>query len=251
MALRDEIKRERRAVAKNGTRRDKWDYFKDYYMLPTIGILAVIIFGIYCIYTTVTKPDTILSGSFVNTMNFKGKTRPVQELANDYIEYAKIDTKEQDVSFAANVTLTGERANDYQISQVFIAPAQAGALDFVVCPLEYIMDYAYGGMFVDLTTILTEEQLEVLKPYLLYIDMAVYEEKTHAFDNNINASDIPIPDCTKPEDMKEPVPMLINVAGFEKINSVYSEKMEVLTFGACMNAPNPKTISDFVDYIMK
>ena len=250
MAIRDEIRRERQAVAKNGTWKEKWNYFTDYYLLGTIAIIAVIGFGAYFIYSTVTKPDTILNGALVNTLNFEKKARSVSELADDFEEYAKINTEEQEVTFSGSLSLTGDTSTDYETSQAITFPAQAGAMDLVICPLEYILYYAYGGLFVDLNTVLTPEQMEALQPYFIYMDMAVFQEREDAFDNNIEPSEIPIPDPKNPDAMKEPIPVFLNITGCEKVTSTYCYEVTDLVCGICINAPNPKTISKFVDYIM-
>lgn len=250
MALRDEIRRERQAVAKNGTWKDKWNYFTDYYLVGTIAIIAVIAFGINFIYTTVTKPDVVLNGAIVNTLNFEKKARSVNELADDFEEYAKINTEEEEVTFSGNLSLTGDQTSDYQTSQAITVPAQAGVMDFVICPLENILDYAYGGLFVDLNTVLTPAQMEALQPYFIYIDKAVVKEREEAFDNDIEISEIPIPDSKKPDAMKEPVPIFLNISACEKVTNTYAYEVTDLVFGICMNAPNSETICKFVDYIM-
>lgn len=250
MAIRDDIRRERQAVAKNGTWKDKWDYFTDYYLLGTIAIIAVIGLGTYFIYSTVTKPDVVLNGAIVNTLNFDKKARSVEELATDFEKYAKINTEEQEVTFSGNLSLTGDTSTDHETSQAITFPAQAGVMDFVICPLENILDYAYGGLFVDLNTVLTPEQMEDLQPYFIYMDMAVFQEREDAFDNNIDVSEIPIPDPKNPDAMKEPVPIFLNITACEKVTNTYDYEVTDLVFGICMNAPNPETISKFIDYIM-
>lgn len=250
MAIRDEIRKVRQAVAKNGTRKDKWDYFTDYYLWGTIAIIAVIAFVASAIYSIVTKPDVVLNGAIMNTLNFEDKARPVDELATDFEDYAKINTKEQEVTFSGNLLLTGNDAEDYEVIQAVTVPAQAGFMDFVICPLESILNYSYGGLFVDLNTVLSPEQMETLQPYLIYMDRAVFQERADAFSNNLDVSEIPIPDPKNPDAMKEPVPIFLNITGCEKVTSTYDCEVTDLVFGICINAPNPKTISKFVDYIM-
>ena len=40
-------------MLKGNTAREKWQYFKDYYLKTTLVIGAAIVFGIYILYTTV------------------------------------------------------------------------------------------------------------------------------------------------------------------------------------------------------
>lgn len=250
MALKDEIKRERQAVAKYGTPEDKWNYFKDYYMVRTIAVIAVLVFAICFIYDTVTKPDIVLNGIFLNTFNFDERADSAAELEEEFTKHLKL-TPEFEVAFSSNLTLTGNAAQDYQSSQAMSVQIAAGQLDFVVSPLNIILDYGYGGMLAGLNEVLTPEQMETYKPYFLYMDMAVYDARNEAADNGQDVKDVAIPDPTKPDTMEKPVPVLIDVSKCDKLASIYAYDFGTLAIGLSSTAPNPENICKFVDYLFQ
>ena len=250
MALRDEIRRERQAVAKNGTLKDKWDYFTEYYLVRTVAIIAAVVLGTYMIYDILTKPDVILNGLFLNTYNYDKQEDSAASLEETFTKHLGISS-DKEVAFSSNLTLTGDLASDYQTSQAMTVQAAAETLDFVVSPKDKIVEYAYGGMFENLGEILSPEQLETYKPYLLYIDMAVYEAREKAMDDGGKATDIPIPDPAKPDAMERPIPIFIDVTHSKKVTACYGYKVDSLVFGISVNAPNPENICKFVEYIMQ
>ncbi len=250
MAMKDEIRRERQAVAKYGTPKDKWNYFKDYYMLRTIAVIAVLVFAIYFIYDTVTKPDIVLNAMFLNTFNFDERADSAADLEEEFTKHLKL-TPEFAVAFSSNLTLTGNAAQDYQASQAMSVQIAAGQLDFVVSPLNIILDYGYGGMLAELAEVLTPEQMETYKPYFLYMDMAVYDARNEAADNGQDVKDVAIPDPTKPDTMEKPVPVLIDVSKCEKLKSIYAYDFGTLALGVAPTAPNLENTCKFVDYLFQ
>jgi hypothetical protein len=105
MAMKDEIRRERQAVMKHGTPKDKWNYFKDYYMLRTIVVVAVLVFAICFIYDTVTKPDIVLNGMFLNTFNFDERTDSAAELEEQFTKQRLIILLMQSINVVGVVRL--------------------------------------------------------------------------------------------------------------------------------------------------
>lgn len=250
MAIKDEIRRERQAVMKHGTPKDKWNYFKDYYLLRTIIVIVIIALATHFIYDTVTKPDIVLNGIFLNTFNFDKVDDSAAGLEEEFTKHLNLSS-EYEVSFSSNLTLTGNAAQDYQASQAMTVQIAAEQLDFVVSPLNIILDYGYGGMLAGLEEILTPEQMETYKPYFLYIDMAVYEVRDEAANNGEDVNDIPLPDPTKPDTMEKPLPVLIDISKCEKLKSIYAYDFGTLTFGISSTAPHPDNICKFIDYLFQ
>lgn len=132
-----------------------------------------------------------------------------------------------------------------------MAKCVAGTIDFISSPLGAIFDYGYGDMLVNLETVLSKEDLEKYKSYFYCIDLDVVRQKAEAFDNNIDANDIPCPDPTKPEEMKEPIPVFIDVTKCEKMANIYDYSSDTIVIGITVNAPNPDRIADFLTYIFE
>ena len=255
MAIRDEVKEARKDLMENGTLKQKIAYFFDYYTIHTVVIVAILVFAISFIYHQVTKPEVVLNGMLLNVLSFE-ESNPVEELETGFMDYIDMNTNEYEFSINSSLIYkldeSGQtQTSDYQTSQAIMTLCAAGAVDFISSPLNSILEYGYGDLIVNLEDILSEEDLEKYEPYFLYADLDVVKQKAEAFDNNIKASDIPCPDPTKPEEMKEPIPVFIDVTKCEKMANIYNYSSDTIVVAIVANAPNPDRISDFLAYIFE
>lgn len=254
MALSEEFKEERDRV-KNGPLPQRIAYFWDYYKWHTIIIIAVIVGITYFVYNLMTKTDPALSGILLNSYSKDVET--VNTLIDDFIELQDIDTSEYHVSF--NTGLSYSTTDDasaaqlnYSTNQVITARNMAEDLDFLTGDIASMSQYAYWGLFVDLRNYLSKEQLAFYEPYLLYIDNAVVLQMQQASENFESTDDIVYPDCHHPEEMKEPIPVMIDVSSCERLTDIYEyeELASTLAFGICSNVKNQENTLVFLDYVM-
>lgn len=256
MALRDEIKAGRKDLMENGTIKQKIAYFFDYYTVHTIVIAVILIFIISFIYQQVTKPETVLSGLVLNAFNYD-EGNPVEDMGDGFMEYIDMDTKEYEFSLDSSLTYnmgtTSQQStyNDYEISMVIQTKCAAGVIDFVSSPLSAILNLGYNEICVDLNEVLSKEEMEKYEPYFLYVDRAVIQQREEAFDNNEDATEIALPDPTKPEEMEDPIPVFIDVTKCEEMANIYSNSSDTLALGVSANAPNPERMSEFLAYLFE
>ncbi len=251
MALMDEFKKERETI-KNGTLKQKaayfWEYYKWHVIIPVIIITAVSCY----IYQLVTKTDDIVNGILLNTNNIEAQAL-ADQVASDFSEEMKIDTKKYSVSLNTALRYNDNNTKDvsnYESMQALMAWVGAGAVDFISGDMDTLSGFAYREYFVDLRKILSKDEIAKYEPYFLYVDMAVIEAQNKAADNNQPIETITIPDCKKPEAMKEPVPVLIDVKQCEALSEIYSGA-ETLVLGITGNAPNKEMTLNFLNYIME
>jgi len=254
MALRDEIKDARKDLLENGTFKEKISYFIDYYGLRTVIIIAVLALIGSFIYQQITKPDVLLNGIVLNVQSFK-EGDPVRDLADGFLEYIDMNSKEYDVSLNTSFTLHASndpaKANDYETSYAMMIQCGAGAVDFISSPLNVLTSYGYNELFFNLEDLLPEEEMNIYEPYLLYVDLAVIEQIKEANDNNQDVNEITYPDPAKPEEMEKPVPVFIDVTKSEKMKNIYNDSSDTLVVGIVANAPNPERMSDFLTYLFE
>lgn len=252
MAAMDEFRKEREAI-KNATLKQKLSYFWDYYKWYVVIPLIIIIMVGNTIYHKLTDPETILNGVLLNCYNME-KQDATLEFMESFYEAHDIDTKEYKADF--NTTLsysTDENAasSNYSTMQVLMAWTGAGTLDFLTGNLDAMVDLSYRSYFVDLTSVLTEEQIKQYEPYFLYMDEAVIEKRSEAFDKGEDTESIPVPDATKPETMEKPIPVMIDMSQSGKLTEVYGDSGNALTFGIVANAPNTDMVLNFIDFLME
>ena len=251
MAVMDEFKEEREKI-KNGTFKQKAAYFWEYYKWYVIVPVIVIGFIGMTVYQKVTAPETILNGILLNTYNTEADSVS-QDMIADFSEKQKIDTEEYAVTLNATMSYdtddTSGTAN-YESVQALMAWIAAGSVDFICSDHEAMTDLAYNGYFVDLRDFLSEEQIKKYEPYFLYMDSAVSKELDAAFDNDVDSASISIPDCTKPETMEDPIPVMIDFSNNAKLAEIYTDS-DTLALGIAANAPNKDMILNFLNYIME
>ena len=251
MALMDEFKEERKAVLQNGTTKQKisyiWDYYKWHIMIPIIVVIALISY----IVNIVTRPDIILNGVMLNIHNIES-AGPSEILLPDFYKEQKVDTKNEEINLNANLYYSVDNlSSNYESSQVLMAWLSAGQLDFITGDATSLTDLAYKEYFTDLRDYLTEEQLEKYEPYFLYIDYDVYQKRSELINNMDDASIIELPDCTKPEEMKDPIPVMIDISKSEKTKEVYGNTTEILAFGVTVKETHKEMTIAFLDYLME
>lgn len=248
MATKDEFKTEREAYFANATWKQKLFYFWEYYKIHTIVVLLIVIAVSSFIYHRVTDPEIILNGFFLNAYNIESEISAA-DLGQEFLELQEIDTAEYDVNFNQNLFLTGDDTTDYEASQAVWVQCGAGTVDFMISPLEHLMDFAYQEYYIDLTSVLTKEQIAKYEPYFLYVDGAVIEEMAAAPPDS-PMDDIELPDPAKPEEMEEPVPVFIDMTQCQKTTDIYGD-VDSLVFSVLVNAPNSDLTIKFLDYLMK
>ncbi len=254
MALSEEFKEERDRV-KQGPLSKKIAYFWDYYKWHTIISVALIIGIISFVHNLITKTDPVLSGIMLNS--YSKDVAATNDLIDDFIKLRDIDTKEYHVSINTGLSYSNEEDGtsaqlNYSTDQVITARNMAEDLDFLTGDLASMTQYAYRGLFVDLRDHMTEEELAFYEPYLLYIDMDIILQIQEASERFESTDSITYPDCHNPEEMKDPVPVMIDVSSCQRLTDIYEyeELSKDLSFGICSNAVNKENTLIFLDYVM-
>ena len=251
MALMDEFKEERKAVLQNGTTKQKisyiWDYYKWHILIPVIIVIA----GISWIVNIITAPDIILNGVMMNIYKMESDFSG-EELVNGFYDAHEIDSKEEEINLNMNLYFNSDSANDnYQTLQVLMAWHSADSLDFITSDLPAMTDLTYRGYFSDLREVLNADQLAMYEPYFLYIDQDFFIKRSEKIDEMEDVSDMTYPDPTKPEDMVDPIPVMIDISKSEKIAEAYSTDNNTNAFGITANVQNTETTLNFLDYLME
>lgn len=255
----DEFKAEREYLKKNGTRQEKLEYFWEYYKWHTIvGVVALIIV-ISSIYNVLTAKDLVMNGILLNCTPTLDSTKQ-DELILDFMAQQEINTKKNEISLNTSLyySVYDEEDTDYSnseltytASQIMLVQVASGELDFITGDLETLTSIAYSDFFVDLTTVLTEEQLKLYEPYLYYLDQSVLDLMNEAKDSG-ESTKITIPDVDKPETMKTPIPVLIDLSRCEDIKLFYSNMKEdkPVVIGFIVNSKHAELTGKFLDYLM-
>lgn len=220
-----------------------------------VAILAAVLAVVLFLLISAGDKKVILSGMLLNH-DPEVSEDMLSEAGTAFL--AGLQADNADVALLTDwtyVTDDEEKAEDnYYTIQALSTYVQEGLLDFVTGDQSNMVLLAYGDFFVDLSTVLSAEQMEQYAPYLRYMDMALVEE-AQKLDNEdmmaiINGETAEFPDCTKPETMEKPIPVFIDVSGCPQITAFYQDENEPLVFAVMQNAPDPDVIAQWIDFIM-
>lgn len=250
MPVMDEF-REERAALKNGTLKQKFTYFLDYYKWHVIITVAVIGFAASMIYQSVTSKDTAFFAALVNVFEITS----TEEYVQGFTEYAGIDTDVYDVMFDSSMHISNTEVTQDTIaaSQKLMVYIAASELDVILSDEATIEQYAYNDSFCDLREILTEEQLQKYEPYLYYMDQAV-ADAIHAAqeDPDYDYNQRPFhPDPKKPEAMDEPIPVGIFLDETSSLDEFYLFLNGKGVLAVPATAPNPDNVVKYVDFLFE
>lgn len=248
----DEFKEERQAVL-HGTLKQKISYFFHYYKWHTAIIIFVIFFTVNYIYTLVTRPEQLLYGITLNTYN-EDASKNGEKLIQDFAQKYNINTSDYslildtDLHYLTTVTSDISPSN-YDAMQVMSTRSATGELDFITGDLDSLVALGYNEFFNNLYEVLSPEQYELYKPYMLYIDEKLISE-LNAIPWGETVPNINIPNPREPETMEKPIPILIDVTKSKKLNTVYNLQFETVVFGI-VDATTPETTIQFIEYLMQ
>ena len=239
-------------IFKTGTTKQKVEYIMDYYKWHIIIVLFVLIFIGNTIYTNLTRKDYVLQGIFLST---PAETETVLDLEKDFLKKYPIDSSSEDIFFDSSLYYRPETESidstlSYQAIQVLTARIAAGEIDFVVADDVTLNELCYNQYFFDLSEVMTKDQMKKYEPYFLYYDREILKELNSINDTNEIVSEIVLPDPSKPELMKAPVPIMINVTGNDKISLLYSNFTENYAMAFLANANNTEKALEFLEYLI-
>lgn len=157
-SLSDEIK-EQNAKLKNAPLKDRLLYFKDYYLMTTIIVIAICIFVFSLAYTMITAPrDTAFGAFFYNDTGDSSDTA----LIDRFVEYMGIDTSKQNAYIDSSMTYSADFSDldAYAGLEKAMASITANDVDVIVGDTDTIDYFTKCDCLGNLTTILPEDLLE-------------------------------------------------------------------------------------------
>lgn len=225
-----------------------WEYFLDYYKWWAISIVLIIVSIVYTVVAISSQKEIVLSGYLLESYT----TIDQIEVFPSFSDYAQINTEECETDFITNMSLNNQMGEaNMTVQQRLIATVAAAQTDFIAAPLEVFTRLCYqsSDYFSDLRDILTPEQLEALEGRIFYVDDVYRQELAEATINSTEVT-ITFPDPLDPEAMEDPIPVGINVSGYEELDAMYVLEDEPVYLGIVGNAPNLQMALLFVEYLL-
>lgn len=230
----------------------RMQYFWTYYKWLTIAVLVVLIFTGYYIATVVSAPDETLNGVLLNSANYANNDT-LQEQTNrleaSFRDFISKNTDQLKINLDTSRTFSIDASDfttNYETLQVLMVNIAADNLDFIIGDEALLIDLAYRDMLQNLEDILPAELLHKLSDNLLYIDLAVIRKSEESWGQD---ADINYPDCTNPDEMEDPVPVLIRINNTSKLTDIYGSQCDSLVFSFTGKEKYNQTLA-FLEFIL-
>lgn len=244
MPVMDEFREEREAI-KHGTFKQKYQYFKDYYRMPLLITILAILFVGTLVYKFVTSKDYAFYAAMLNCVPYE----EYEWLNEEFADHAKIDLDRYRVVFDYNFfyTCNSSDENSVYTTQKLDAYTAARQLDVMLGTGDEFAHFADSMLFMDLRTVLTEEQLQKYEPYLYYIDVArVNQEDAEISDPQDYANP------RKPKEMEDPVPVAIYVDSCKKLETAcfFRNADNGIALGIYVNSLHVDNAVALIEYLL-
>ncbi len=250
MPVMDEF-REERAAIKNGTFKQKYQYFKDYYRTPLIiTVIAAIFIGAF-LYNFLTAKDIAFYAVLLNS----SPSEENEWFLEEYAQTAGIDLDEYDIMLDSSsyYKLNSYDEVSYTTQQKLYTYVGAGQLDVMLSTGDEFMYFANNLLFMDLRNVLSEEQIKKYEPYFYYIDASL------ADGADVNATEpqpfdvTKVPDPRKPEEMGRPIPVAVYVESSNKLNEAYyfQNSEDGIALGIYSNTSQPERAVSLIEFLLE
>ena len=163
MPVIDDIK-ESQSKLKGKSFKYKFQYFWEYYRVPTLVTIFVLIFIGSIIKTVVTAKDSAFEAIMINAVGTPSEEAFAEEL--------EIDTKKFEVNFDSSYMMTGLDSYDqttYASMQKLMAVVASASADAVLTPPEFGEHYAKSDMNMDLREVFDESFLKSLGDKVIWL----------------------------------------------------------------------------------
>ena len=246
MTIREAIRAEQKSM-KDRSPKEKISYFLEYHGIKTACILIAVIVVITFIISAVTRKESGYMGVFFGASVQKS----AESYMNSFAQAAGIDTDvyELTVQSYPDIQLDAAITQDvYQTMQGFTAMVTANMVDSIAADADLFLYYSYLGYTADLRTVMTQEQLEELGPWLRYIDGELLRQLEESDDSSVDYTQYPDP--ADPTAMTDPIPVGIDLSGAStEFLKSYTFWVKDPVIGICSTSENTENALAYLQYI--
>ena len=223
---RDERESEKSKWSKMN-KKQKFTHFTAYYLGPiAIGILVICLVGFFIYKDVLTKKDVVYNGAILNDSAME---IPLEDFENGFVSALNLDPEKNIASFqfyytnSELATKTGATVTTdlTQISSMIYA----STLDSMIAAQEDFKMYLDNELFVDISELLSEEELEVIKDKL-YIPDTPENTQQHPYGVYLDESSV-----------------------YQKIFEDGGGLVEKPIFGVLVNSENKERSRQFLYYV--
>lgn len=235
--------REQRKKFREMSPKKKFEYFWEYYKIPTFAIIGVIILVASLARSMIeNSKDTVLYAAFINA----SPAPDYEAMQRSFADRLGVSLDEVFVTIDSSFQLSSEltSTSDLAGTQKLMAMSAANQLDILAADVETAKYLAGNGYYTDLRTILPEDLLQKYEPYLVYYTFDPATKKAQMEESGIPYEE----DDLGPFETLEPVPYGISSEAFSDIlYDIYYGMPSVV--GICVSGTNIENAVQFLTFL--
>ena len=231
-------------------RKRSWTVFKEYYLKVVILVAVIVALVVGITIADARRPDEafmIISVDVAPAAN-------IENYLNEFLVSQGIDTEKNTATFRPFFLdeVNQETINSIQSIVAFLTARQ---LDFGVMDRSSFATYGYMGMYTDLRTFLTEDQMAQLEGHLFYIDREDLEKAEglpiEEPENEEDLAKTPDPNLFGgKEGMVDPVPVGVNLCSFPQTEALFANVDNESFAGVVANSERIELAQNFMRYLL-
>jgi len=248
-----EIRAEQKAAFANMSRKEKFNYFWEYYRFHVIvTVLVVVILG-NMIHGIVTSRSYSFYAVLINAFGLNGEV-----LGEEFSEMAGLDNIKQhcNIDTSSFLDINEITSIDAALIQRLYATISASILDSIIADGFTFIYFADAGFFIDLRLILSEDEIKRFEDNFFYIDEA-FIDAMRADPNmsmvdqqkTLEQMDQDVELRRQPDKMKTPIPVGIFLSDSPVLKDAYYGNIPVA--GVIGSSNRKDEAIKFVEFLLR
>ena len=167
-SMLDEIREQQKKVLESQGLKGRLEYFFHYYKWYALTGLLLLIVGGSMLFDLITQKDTVMQAVYVNAFpNVEGKA-----FMEEFEKTIEINPKKEETSIMDDFYIDMEAYTYYDAQNLekLLVWCSSGSVDVCVVDESFLMHMAEGSYYMDLSTVLSKEQMEKYKDKLVWYD---------------------------------------------------------------------------------
>ena len=247
MTIREARKEQWQSI-KNRSAKEKFSFFWEYYGIKTIALTIAAALAIAFVVSMIIKKEYAFTGVFFGAVPQNSSESYLEGFADE----AGIDLKKYEFSVQCHLDIQMDQKitpEIYQSMETFTAMVSGNSVDCFAGNADLFLYYAYMEYAIDLRTVLTDQELTQLSPYLYYIDGTRIQQQEESNEGYANAY-VNHPDPQKPELMDNPIPVAISLtAAGDAFHESYKIGENAI-IGICASSEQSQNALAFLRYCL-
>lgn len=167
-SMRDEIREQQKKVFESQGLKGRIAYFFHYYKWYTLTGFLILLVGLSMLFDFITQKDIVMQAIYVNAFPNMAK----EAFMDEFEKTIDINPKKEETILTDDFYIDMEAYTYYDAQNLekLLVFCSTGSVDVCVVDESFLMHMAKGSYYMDLSTVLTKEQMDKYKDKIVWYD---------------------------------------------------------------------------------